>query len=43
MAINVETLTGFDFTGFATNHETLHVEIPTSFEVRSPNERNKGI
>jgi hypothetical protein len=43
VAISVETLTGFSFTGFATNHEILQVEIPTSFEVRSANERNKGI
>ena len=43
MAISVETLTGYIFTGFATNHEILEVEIPTSFEVRSANESNKGI
>ena len=43
MAISVETLTGFNFTGYATNHKILHVEIPTTFEVRSANERNKGI
>ncbi|CAI8024887.1 IgGFc-binding protein, partial [Geodia barretti] len=43
VAISVKTLTGFNFTGFATNHEILQVEIPTSFEVRSANESNKGI
>ena len=41
--VSVETLRGFNFSGFVTNNETLEVEIPNSFEVRSNTERDKGI
>ena len=41
--VSVETLRGFNFSGFVTNNETLEVEIPNSFEVRSNIERDKGI
>ena len=35
--------TGFSFTGSATNHSTTIVTLPTSLEVSSNTERNKGI
>ena len=41
--VSVETLRGFNFSGFVTNNETLEVEIPNSFEVRSNTEWDKGI
>ena len=41
--VSVETLRGFDFSGFVTNNETLEVEIPNSFKVRSNTEWDKGI
>ena len=43
MSVTVETLTGFSFTGLATNNGTLTVEIPNIFQVFSSSERNKGI
>ena len=41
--VTVETLMGFNFSGYATNNETLTVEIPSTFVVASTTERNKGI
>ena len=41
--VTVETLMGFRFSGYATNNETLTVEIPSTFIVASTTERNKGI
>ena len=41
--VTVETLRGFSFSGFATNNETLSVEIPNTFQVFSSDERDKGI
>ena len=41
--VTVTTLRGFNFTGFATNNETLSIEIPNTFQVRSSSERDKGI
>ena len=43
VSVTVETLTGFSFTGIATNNGTLTVEIPNTFQVFSSSERNKGI
>ena len=41
--VTVTTLRGFTFTGFATNNETLSIEIPNTFQVLSSTERDKGI
>ena len=41
--VTVESLTGFTFTGIATNNETLTVEIPNTFQVFSSIERDKGL
>ena len=41
--VTVTTLRGFNFTGFATNNETLSIEIPNTFQVFSSSERDKGI
>ena len=41
--VTVETLRGFHFTGYATNTDTLTVEIPNTFQVMSSEERDKGI
>ena len=41
--VTVESLIGFSFTGIATNDRTLTVEIPTTFQVLSNSERNKGL
>ena len=45
VTVTVETLTGFNFTGIATNNGTLTVEIPNTFQVfsNSTTERNKRI
>ena len=43
VTVTVESLTGFSFTGVATNNETLIIEIPNTFQVTSSAERNKGI
>ena len=43
MPVTVDTLRGFSFTGFATNDDVLTVEIPSSFQVLSRTERDKGI
>ena len=43
VSVTVETLTGFNFTGLATNNGTLTIEIPNTFQVFSSSERNKGI
>ena len=41
--ITIETLRGFKFSGFATNNDTLSVDIPNTFQVTSITERDKGI
>ena len=41
--VTVKTHRGFSFSGFATNNETLSVEIPNTFQVFSSGERDKGI
>ena len=41
--VTVETLRGFNFTGFATNNETLEVLIPNTFQLRQSTERDRGI
>ena len=41
--VTVDTLRGFNFSGFATNNESLTVEIPNTFQVLSSSERDKGI
>ena len=41
--VTVDTLRGFNFSGFATNNESLTVEIPNTFQVFSSSERDKGI
>ena len=41
--VTVDTLRGFNFSGFATNNETLTIEIPNTFQVFSSSERDKGI
>ena len=41
--VTVETSRRFSFTGFATNNETLEVVIPSSFQLLSSSERDKGI
>ena len=43
VTVTVESLTGFNFTGVATNDDTLTVEIPNTFQVFSSSERNKGL
>ena len=39
----VSTLTGFTYSGIATNTETIDIDIPLSFVVQSSSETNKGI
>ena len=41
--ITIETLRRFIFTGFATNNDTLSIDIPNTFQVTSITERDKGI
>ena len=41
--ITIETLRGFSFTGITTPNETTTVEIPSTFQVASSSERDKGI
>ena len=41
--ITIETLRGFSFTGIATQNETTTIEIPSTFQVVSSSERDKGI
>ena len=43
VAFKIETLRGFNYTGFATKTGTLKVDIPITYEVRSASERDKGI
>ena len=41
--VTVETLRGFNFSGFAPNNGTLEVVIPNMYHVFTSNERDKGI
>ena len=41
--VTVESLREFTFTGFASNNATLTVDIPTTFEVRSSADRDRGL
>ena len=41
--VKVESLTGFNFTGIATNNATLTVNLPNSFHIISSAERDKGL
>lgn len=43
VVVKVESLTGFNFTGIATNNGTLTVNVPNSFHVTSSTERDKGL
>ena len=41
--VKIESLRGFNFTGMASNNATLTVDIPTTFEVRSREDRDNGL
>ena len=41
--VKIESLRGFNFTGIAFNNATLTVDIPTTFEVRSREDRDNGL
>ena len=41
--VNVESLRGYNFTGIVTSNTALTINVPTSFEITSSTERDKGI